>query len=92
MLGLPDAAAAFHETTLRGAAPAMAVSETRDERGVLRTAAIQAYGDTLIRFVERDDYAGTFAPGFREVPATGASAGWWPPRRARSPSDVCRPG
>jgi 4-hydroxyphenylpyruvate dioxygenase len=74
-LEVPDAAAAFHETTMRGAAPAMAPEERRDEGGVLRTAAIHAYGDTLIRFVERDDYAGTFAPGFRAATGTAAPDG-----------------
>ncbi|RPI50537.1 MAG: 4-hydroxyphenylpyruvate dioxygenase, partial [Acidobacteria bacterium] len=74
-LEVPDAAAAFHETTNRGAEPAMPPAEVRDEKGVLRTAAIHAYGDTLIGFVERDDYAGTFAPGFRPVPGTRATTG-----------------
>jgi 4-hydroxyphenylpyruvate dioxygenase len=72
-LEVPDAASAFHETTARGAEPAMPPEESRDEKGTLRTAAIRLYGDTLIKFVERDDYAGTFAPGFR--PITGASSG-----------------
>ncbi len=69
-LEVPDAAAAFSETTRRGAQPALAPEEMQDEHGVLRTAAIRAYGDTLIKFVERDDYAGQFAPGFR---STGAA-------------------
>ena len=62
-LEVPDAAAAFHETTTRGAEPAMPPDESSDEKGVLRDAAIHLYGDTLIKFVERDDYVGTFAPG-----------------------------
>ena len=70
-LEVPDAAAAFHETTSRGAEPAQPPEELRDEKGILRTAAIHLYGDTLIKFVERDDYVGTFAPGFR--PASGVS-------------------
>lgn len=74
-LQVPDAAAAFHETTTRGAAPAMPPEESRDEKGILRTAAIHLYGDTLIKFVERDDYAGSFAPGFRPFePAQGGRA------------------
>jgi len=66
-LQVPDAAAAFRETTARGAEPAQSPEELRDEKGVLRTAAIHLYGDTLIKFVERDDYVGTFAPGFRPL-------------------------
>jgi 4-hydroxyphenylpyruvate dioxygenase len=64
-LEVPDAAAAFHETTTRGAEAAQPPEESRDGKGVLRSAAIHLYGDTLIKFIERDDYVGTFAPGFR---------------------------
>ena len=66
-LGVPDAAAAFHETTRRGAVSAIEPTEERDERGVVRYAAIHAYGDTLIKFIDRDDYAGTFGPGFQSL-------------------------
>jgi 4-hydroxyphenylpyruvate dioxygenase len=74
-LQVPDAGAAFGETTRRGAEPAIALEETQDEHGVLRTAAIHAYGDTLIKFVERDDYAGQFAPGFRSTGGAARPAG-----------------
>ena len=73
-LEVPDAAAAFRDTTSRGAEPAMAPEESRDEKGVLRTSAIHLYGDTLIKFVERDDYVGTFAPGFRPLSRRSSSA------------------
>ena len=63
-LEVPDAAAAYRETTERGAIGAVAPSEESDELGVLRYSAIHAYGDTLIKFVERCDYDGAFAPGF----------------------------
>jgi 4-hydroxyphenylpyruvate dioxygenase len=66
-LQVPDAAAAFRETTSRGAEPAQMPQESRDEKGVFRTSAIHLYGDTLIKFVERDDYVGAFAPGFRPI-------------------------
>ena len=66
-LEVPDAAAAFRETTRRGAEPAAAPSEHKDDRGILREAAIHAYGDTLIKFVERQDYVGAFAPGFEAM-------------------------
>lgn len=64
-LQVPDAAAAFRETTSRGAQPAMAPVEARDDHGVLRESAIHSYGDTLIKFVERGEYTGVFAPAFR---------------------------
>src|SRR3954463_12785649 len=64
-LNVPDAAAAFLETPRRAAAGAIDPTEERDESGVLRYSAIHSYGDTLIKFVDRDDYAGAFAPGFQ---------------------------
>ena len=69
VLDVPDAARAFRETTARGAAPALEPTEFCDRDGTLRVAAIHAYGDTLIKFVERDDYTGLFAPGFQPVSA-----------------------
>jgi 4-hydroxyphenylpyruvate dioxygenase len=72
-LEVPDAEAAYRETTARGAQAAMPPAERRDEHGVIREAAIHAYGDTLIRFVERGGYRGGFAPGF--VPTGRAVTG-----------------
>jgi len=70
-LTVPDVSAAFAQTTRRGAVPVISPTEDKDDEGVIRYAAIQAYGDTLIKFVDRDDYAGTFAPGFQRQPARG---------------------
>jgi 4-hydroxyphenylpyruvate dioxygenase len=70
-LEVPDARAAYEAATERGAEGALAPVEERDDAGVLRTAAVKAYGETWIKFVERGDYAGAFAPGFRR---TGASS------------------
>lgn len=71
-LGVPDVDKAFWETTSRGALEAIAPTEEQDDYGVLRYAAIHAYGDVLIKFVDRHDYAGVFAPGFqpRKLPQT----------------------
>lgn len=63
-LRVPDAAAAYRATTARGATGAIAPAEATDDQGVLRFAAIRAYGDTLIKFVDRSDYRGVFAPGY----------------------------
>jgi len=74
-LEVPDAAQAFDATTTRGAAAAIEPAEERDDHGVLRHAAIHGYGDTLIRFIERGDYRGAFAPGFgpcQAIPSTSA--------------------
>jgi 4-hydroxyphenylpyruvate dioxygenase len=67
-LEVPDAASAYHETTQRGATGVIKPTESQDEHGTLRFAAIQGYGDTLIKFVDRAEYRGVFAPGYREVP------------------------
>ena len=41
---------------------------SRDELGALRTAAIQAYGQTVFKFVDRSDYSGAFIPGYKTLP------------------------
>jgi len=69
-LGVPDAEAAYRETTARGATGVIAPTSDEDEHGAFRYAAIQCYGDTLIKMVDRSDYEGAFAPGYvaREAP------------------------
>ena len=69
-LEVPDAAAAFLEATSRGAEPALPPTERTDDTGVLHEAAIQAYGDTLIKFIGRDRYRTPFAPGFTSTNRT----------------------
>jgi 4-hydroxyphenylpyruvate dioxygenase len=66
-LRVPDAARAYEAATRRGAQGVLAPTEERDEQGVLRRAAVQAYGDTWMAFVERGGYEGAFAPGFVPV-------------------------
>jgi 4-hydroxyphenylpyruvate dioxygenase len=63
-LEVPDAAIAYNESTSRGAVGAITPTEEEDDRGILRYSAIHAYGDTLIKFVDRSDYFSAFAPGF----------------------------
>jgi 4-hydroxyphenylpyruvate dioxygenase len=63
-LAVPDAASAYKESTIRGATGAIAPTQIEDDQGVLRFAAIRAYGDILIKFVDRSDYRGAFAPGY----------------------------
>ena len=63
-LEVPDAVIAYKESTNRGAVGAIAPTEAEDDRGILRYSAIHGYGDTLIKFVDRSDYFGTFAPDF----------------------------
>jgi 4-hydroxyphenylpyruvate dioxygenase len=66
-LEVPDAESAFRETTKRGATGAIQPTEVSDGFGTLRYAAIHAYGETLIKFVDRSAYTGPFMPGYREV-------------------------
>lgn len=73
-LEVPDAVSAYKESTRRGAMGAIAPTEEKDEHGVLRYSAIHAYGDTLIKFVDRSDYEeGVFAPGFETRHKAGAN-------------------
>ena len=70
-LEVPDAFRGFAEACRRGAAAAEEPVEERDEHGALRSVAIRAYGDTVIRFVERGGYRGAFAPGFEARAGNG---------------------
>ncbi|MTI21930.1 4-hydroxyphenylpyruvate dioxygenase [Fulvivirga sp. RKSG066] len=63
-LWVDDAKKSFEETTSRGA---IAVEEPRtikDEHGEVVVSAIQTYGETIHRFVERKNYNGAFLPGY----------------------------
>jgi 4-hydroxyphenylpyruvate dioxygenase len=63
-----DAAAAFDETTRRGARPSMNPTELDGgDDGVLRRSAVYTYGEVRHSFIDRTDYHGVFAPGFRRV-------------------------
>lgn len=64
-LEVPDAASAYKEATSRGATGAIPPTQVEDDRGVFRYSAIRCYGDTIIKFVDRSDYNGPFAPGYQ---------------------------
>lgn len=68
-LEVPDAEAAYHETTKRGATGAIKPQAITDDSGTYRFSAIHGYGDILIKFVDRSDYPGGFAPSYRTVSA-----------------------
>jgi 4-hydroxyphenylpyruvate dioxygenase len=72
-LEVPDAASAYRESTKRGATGAITPTQVEDDHGVLRYSAIRAYGDTIIKFVDRSEYNGAFAPGY--AARNGASPG-----------------
>jgi 4-hydroxyphenylpyruvate dioxygenase len=74
-LEVEDAEEAWKATTERGGKSAWAPREERDDHGVLRTAAIHAYGETLHAFIERGDYKGVFAPTYRPIQYEAESTG-----------------
>ena len=66
-LEVGDVEKAWKETTARGGKSAWAPQEIKDENGIYRSSAIQAYGETLHVFIDRSDYNGTFAPGYMPI-------------------------
>ncbi len=70
-----DVESAWRETTTRGAVSALAPTELDGgPDGTLRKASIHTYGEVLHSFVDRADYAGAFAPGFRKVTSPARAA------------------
>jgi 4-hydroxyphenylpyruvate dioxygenase len=70
-----DARQSFVETTTRGAKPVIEPVELDGgEDGILRRSAVAAYGEVRHSFIERNDYHGVFAPGYRKVKKPAAAA------------------
>ena len=79
-----DSAASWRETTARGARSAMEPIELDGgEDGVLRRSAVWTYGEVRHSFVDRRDYHGVFAPGYRKVKKPAAAAHGPQPARGR---------
>lgn len=73
-LEVDDARASLEATVSRGAEMVEDLQELKDDNGVVRTATIATYGETVHTFVERGDYKGCFLPGFEardDAPARG---------------------
>ncbi|HET8962400.1 MAG TPA: 4-hydroxyphenylpyruvate dioxygenase [Chitinophagales bacterium] len=64
-LWVNDATKAFEETVKRGAKPYMSPTKFEDENGEVIISAIETYGDTVHKFVERKNYNGVFLPGYK---------------------------
>ena len=60
-----DATDAFEQTVKRGAKPYMEPTTREDADGKIVMSGIHIYGDTVHLFIERNDYKGTFMPGFK---------------------------
>ena len=65
-LWVDDARQAFDETVSRGAKPFLEPTREQDATGYVVRSGIHAYGDTVHVFVERNDYAGLFLPGYED--------------------------
>lgn len=63
-LWVDDARKSYEATTSRGAKGEMEPQVFTDEHGEVVISAIQTYGETIHKFVERRNYKGTFMPGF----------------------------
>jgi 4-hydroxyphenylpyruvate dioxygenase len=69
-----DVKSAWEETTKRGAKSYLEFAEVSDDDGVLRRSAVHTYGEVIHSFVDRKDYHGVFAPGYRKVKKPAAAA------------------
>jgi 4-hydroxyphenylpyruvate dioxygenase len=70
-LTVPDATEAYRQAVQRGARGTAEPRRVEDEYGSLEIAQIATYGDTVHTFVNREDYAGPFAPGYRWISEDG---------------------
>lgn len=64
-LRVPDARAAWQETTSRGGRSYLEPTEYADGDGKVLLSGIHTYGEVVHIFVERKDYRGSFLPGYR---------------------------
>ncbi len=74
-LGVDDVETAHQGTTERGGVSAWESREEKDESGILRTAAIRTYGETLLVFINRDDYNGPFRPTYQALDLEAEGSG-----------------
>jgi 4-hydroxyphenylpyruvate dioxygenase len=66
-LEVDDVPAAYETALARGAEGQTPPTRLEDKHGVYEFAKIRAYGDTSHTFVNRNNYRGTFAPGFEPL-------------------------
>ena len=64
-LRVQDAAAAWKETTSRGAKSYLEPTRLEDKDGEVVLSGIHTYGETVHLFIERRNYKGPFMPGYR---------------------------
>ena len=64
---VPDAEEALRLAVERGATVHREPEVLEDEHGKVVISAIEAYGDTIHSFVQREDYSGIYLPGFEPM-------------------------
>ena len=72
-LAVPSAENAYRQAVQRGARGVVEPYWVEDEFGRVELAAIATYGENLHTFVNRDDYAGPYLPGYRSVSEDGGA-------------------
>ena len=76
---VPDAEESFRVAVERGAEPHREPYVVEDDHGKLVISAIKAYGETIHSFVDRSNYSGVYAPGYKPTkhqrPAEGPRGG-----------------
>ena len=73
-LQVPSATEAYRQAVQRGARGIAEPHWLEDEFGRVELASIGTYGDTIHTFVDRDDYAGLFLPGYGSTVDNGEPA------------------
>jgi 4-hydroxyphenylpyruvate dioxygenase len=71
-LAVKNVESAIRETKKRGATVLQPVTAFEDENGAVVTGVIKYAGDTVFKFVDRSNYRGAFAPGFKPIEAYGS--------------------
>ena len=71
-LSVADVDRALAETRSRGATVLQPTARVEDASGTFVSGTIRYAGDTVFRFVDRKNYRGAFAPGFRPIEARGS--------------------
>ncbi|HEV7679491.1 MAG TPA: 4-hydroxyphenylpyruvate dioxygenase [Candidatus Dormibacteraeota bacterium] len=74
-LRVHDAGAAYEAALRRGAVGVEEPHVVSDADGAVRVAGIGTFGDTVHRFVERDEYGGAHLPGYRAESLSGGGVG-----------------
>lgn len=74
-LRVKDARQSYEAALNRGAQGLIEPKIQEDEDGIFISASVAAYGDTIHTFIERDNYRGGFAPGYKAVSELTAGSG-----------------